>query len=79
MNDYAEEMKKLMAEGKYDQLEGLQTKYFGDQKAAEKLRKADHFAEWAKALDELAAVSYRTKLSIDVHPSQWDVSWEKKR
>jgi hypothetical protein len=79
MNAYAEEMKKLMAEGKYDQLESLGTKYFGDQKAAEKLRKADHFAEWAKALDELASVSYRTKLSIDVHPSQWDVSWEKKR
>jgi hypothetical protein len=76
---YADEMTKLTQEGKYDQLAGLRAKYFGDQKEADKRRKSDNFGLWTKALDDLAAVSYQTKLSIDIHPGQWNVAWEKNR
>lgn len=73
---YAAEFKKLTQEGRYNELAGLQQKYFPELPDAEKRRKADNFELWKKALDELAIVSYLTKLNIDVQPSQWDVSWK---
>jgi len=76
MKAYTEEVQKLTQEGRYDQLAGLQKKYFSDVPEADKRRKADNFGLWTKALDELAAVAYQTKLSIDIHPSQWNVSWK---
>jgi len=79
MDAYSEEVKKLTQEGRYNELAGLQKKYFGDMADAGKRAKADNFAVWKTGLDELAAAAYQTKLRIDMHPSQWDVSWEKKR
>jgi hypothetical protein len=79
MKAYSEEVQKLTKEGRYNELADLQKKYFGDMAAAEKQQKADNFPVWKKGLDDLAAVAYQTKLTIDMHPSQWDVSWEKKR
>jgi hypothetical protein len=76
---YSEEVQKLTSEGRYNELAGLQKKYFGDMADAQKREKADNFAVWKKGLDDLAAIAYQTKLTIDIHPSQWDVSWEKKR
>jgi len=76
--DYANEVKKLAQEGRNSELAGLQQKYFSELPDAEKRRKADNFGLWTKALGDLVAVSYLTKLTIDKHPSQWDLSWEKK-
>lgn len=77
MKAYSEEMAKVMKEGQYDKLAGLQQKYFGDAAETEKRRKADNFGVWKKGLEDLAAVSYQTKLTIDIHPSQWDVRWNR--
>lgn len=79
MKAYSEEVKKLTQEGRYDEMAGLQKKYFGDMADADKRAKADNFAVWKTGLDKLAAAAYQTRLRIDMHPSQWDVSWEKKR
>ena len=79
MDAYSKEAMKLTQEGRYTELAGLQKKYFGDMADASKRAKADNFAVWKTGLDELAAAAYQTKLRIDMHPSQWDVSWEKKR
>lgn len=79
MKAYSEEVKKLTQEGRYNEMAGLQKKYFGDLADADKRAKADNFAVWKTGLDELAAAAYQTKIKIDMHPSQWDVSWEKKR
>jgi TRAP-type uncharacterized transport system substrate-binding protein len=77
MKAYSEEVKKLTEAGRYNELAELQKKYFGDMAAADKRAKADNFAVWRAGLDELAAAAYQTKLRIDMHPSQWDVSWKK--
>jgi hypothetical protein len=79
MKAYSDEMQKLTKEGRYTEMTALNKKYFGDTSEMDKRRKADNFDLWKKALDELASVSYLTKLNIDVHPSQWDVRWEQKR
>lgn len=79
MKAYSDELNKLTKEGRYTEVAALAKKYFGDEADANKRQKADNFGLWVKALDDLAAVSYQTKLSIDVHPSQWNVSWDKKR
>jgi hypothetical protein len=79
MKAYSDEVKKLTQEGRYSEMAELQKKYFGDMAEADKRSRADNFAVWRKALDDLAAVGYQTKLKIDTHPSQWDFSWEKKK
>jgi hypothetical protein len=74
--EYAAEIKKLQEEGRYQEMAALNEKYFGNQAEAEKRRKADNFGVWKKGLADLAAVSYRTKVTIDVDPNQWDVRWK---
>ena len=41
-------------------------------------KKADNFGAWKKGLEDLAAVSYQTKVTIDRDPSQWGVKWDKR-
>jgi hypothetical protein len=79
MKAYSDEIKTLTQEGRYAEVAELQKKYFGDMAEVDKRSRADNFAVWRKALDDLVEVGYQTKLKIDVHPSQWDVSWEKKK
>jgi hypothetical protein len=77
LDAYNEEVKKAMAEGRYQDVAGLHAKYFGELPDAARRSKADNFAVWKKALEDLAAVSYQTKVTIDFDPNEWDVRWKK--
>ncbi len=72
MAKLAEQVRKLIEEGRFDEVKNLQEKLkAASPKNDGKQAKADNFGLWQGCLAEMAEFAYLTKVTIALDPSLW--------